>query len=470
MTDPQARVIDHLSRGAEKRIETHVSLVFLKGNRAIKLKKAIKFPYLDYSTVEKRRHFCEREVELNRRTAPELYLGAEPVEIDGAVEDWVVVMRRFDDAALFDKLEITPIIARDIADRIAAFHDAAEVTPQYGGAAAMARIVDANKRDQENSGLDPAAIDALHAAGRAALDKVASLLDARRAEGRVRFGHGDLHLRNICLYDGKPTLFDGIEFDDAIACVDVLYDLAFLLMDLEHRGRRDVANRVLNRYLARRDEIAGLAAMPLFLACRAGIRAHTNKDPSYLDLAARLLESPAPRLIAVGGLSGSGKSTLAEAIAPGIGRAPGAVVLRSDVIRKRLLDKDPEARLGPEGYTPEMSHRVYDSVRKQAAVALAAGASVIADAVHARPEERAAIEAVAQRAGVTFVGLWLDAAPEVLASRVRERENDASDATVEVVREQLSYDTGAIAWRRLDASPDLAVTMDRARDALARPG
>ena len=443
--------------------------MFLTADRAIKLKKAVKFPYLDYSTVEKRRHFCEREVELNRRTAPELYLGVEPVEIDGVVEDWVVVMRRFGDAVLFDKLEITPLIARDLADRIAAFHDAAQVTPQYGGAAAMARIVDANKRDQENAGLDPAKIDALHASCRSALADVTALLDARRTDGRVRYGHGDLHLRNICLFDGKPTLFDGIEFDDAIACVDVLYDLAFLLMDLEHRGRRDVANRVLNRYLARRDEIAGLAALPLFLACRAGIRAHTNKDPSYLDLAARLLDSPRPRLIAVGGLSGSGKSTLAEAIAPEIGRAPGAVTLRSDVIRKRLLGKDPEARLGPEGYTPEMSRRVYDAVREQAAAALATGASVIADAVHARPEERAAIEAVARRAGVDFAGLWLEAAPEVLASRVRGRENDASDATVEVVREQLSYDTGAIAWRRLDASPDLAVTIDRARDALARP-
>jgi hypothetical protein len=446
-----------------------VSLVFLTAGRAIKLKKAVKFPYLDYSTIEKRRHFCEREVELNRRTAPELYLGVEPVEIDGIVEDWVVVMRRFDDAALFDKLDITPLIARALADRIAAFHDAAQLTPQYGGAAAMARIVDANKRDQENSGLDRAEIDALHAAGRSALADVAALLDARRADGRVRFGHGDLHLRNICLFDGKPTLFDGIEFDDAIACVDVLYDLAFLLMDLEHRGRRDVANRVLNRYLALRDEIAGLAALPLFLSCRAGIRAHTDKDASYLDLAAKLLDLSAPRLIAVGGLSGSGKSTLAEAMAPAIGRAPGAVVLRSDVIRKRLLGRDPEARLGPEGYTPEMSRRVYDALRDQAAVALAAGASVIADAVHARPEERAAIEAVARDAGVEFAGLWLEAAPEVLASRVRGRENDASDATVEVVREQLSYDTGALSWRRLDASTDVAVTLDRARDALARP-
>ena len=467
---PQARVIERLSRGAEERFETHVSLVFLTGDRAVKLKKAVKFPYLDYSTIEKRRHFCEREVELNKRTAPDLYLGAEPVEIDGIVEDWVVVMRRFDNAALFDKLEITPRIARDLADRIAAFHDVAEVTPQYGGAEAMGRIVDANRRDQENSGLDHAKIAALHTACRSALADVAALLDARRAGGCVRFGHGDLHLRNICLFDGRPTLFDGIEFDDSIACVDVLYDLAFLLMDLEHRGRRDVANRVLNRYLARRDELAGLAALPLFLSCRASIRAHTNKDATYLDLAARLLDSAPPRLIAVGGLSGSGKSTLAEAIAHDIGRVPGAVVLRSDVIRKRLLGRDPEARLGAEGYTAELSCRVYDAMREQAATALAAGVSVIADAVHARPDERVAVEAVARRAGVDFAGLWLEAAPEVLASRVRGRENDASDATVEVVREQLSYDTGAITWRRLDASPDLAVTVDRARDALARPG
>jgi predicted kinase len=210
--------------------------------------------------------------------------------------------------------------------------------------------------------------------------------------------------------------------------------------------------------------------MPLFLACRAGIRAHTNKDKSYLNLADRLLATSPPRLIAIGGLSGSGKSTLAEALAPGIGTAPGAVVLRSDVIRKRLLGRDPEARLGPDGYRPEVTERVYEAIRTQAAAALGAGASVIADAVHARGGERSAIEAVARRAGVPFDGLWLEARPEVLASRVRERENDASDATVEVVRAQLSYDTGPIAWRRVDASPDLADTVARARDLLARPG
>ena len=468
--DPQSRVIEHLSRGAVGRFETHVSIVFLTGERALKLKKAVKFPYLDYSTIEKRKFFCEREVELNRRTAPQLYLGAEPVTIDGKVEDWVVVMRQFDNDTLFDKLDITPAIARDLADRIAAFHDAAEITPGFGGEREMARIIEANARDQRGAGLDSKEIESLRIASHVALEKCAAVLDARRVCGCVRFCHGDLHLRNICMWDGKPTLFDGIEFDDRIASIDVLYDLAFLLMDLEHRGRRDIANRILNRYLARRDEIAGLACLPLFLACRAGIRAHTNKDKSYLDLAVALLGSPPPRLIAIGGLSGTGKSTLAAALAPQLGGAPGAVVLRSDVIRKRLCGAEPEARLGPEGYKPEVTRRVYETIRTSAAAALGAGQCVIADAVHARPDERDGIEAVGRAAGAPFLGLWLEAGPEALASRVSGRENDASDATVEVVREQLSYDTGPIAWRRLDASQDLAATLARAHKLLVGQG
>ena len=469
----QNEVVAWLSRpesygiaGEVTKIETHISIVFLAGERAYKLKKAIKFPYLDYSTIEKRREFCEKEVTLNRRTAPELYIAAEPVRIGGEIKDWVVVMRRFDSDALFDKLEITPALARDLADRIAAFHDAAEITPEHGGAATIARVIDGNRRDQENAGLDRDAIAALHAACHAALARNAALLDRRRAAGRVRRCHGDLHLRNICLYDGKPTLFDGIEFDDAIACIDVLYDLAFLLMDLEHRGRRDLANLILNRYLAWHDEIEGVAALPLFMACRAGIRAHTNKDRSYLDLAIRLLQPGAPMLIAVGGLSGSGKSSVAAALAPFLGVAPGALVPRSDVIRKRLMGIEPEARLGSEAYTSEMTGRVYARLRECANIGIRAGYVVIVDAVHARPEEREAIEAVADQAGVPFLGLWLEAAPEALASRVRERENDASDATVEVVRVQLGYDLGPIAWRRLDASQDLAATVARARKLL----
>ena len=182
----------------------------------------------------------------------------------------------------------------------------------------------------------------------------------------MRRGHGDLHLRNVCLFEGRPTLFDCLEFSDELASVDVLYDLAFLLMDLEHRGLADFANLVLNRYLDLTGEDDGLAAMPLFLSLRAAIRAHVTaaameraaqpgakpamgaEARSYLDLCARLLRPRSCRLVAIGGLSGTGKSTLAAALAPSL----GARVLRSDVIRKRLFDVAPETRLPASAYTP----------------------------------------------------------------------------------------------------------------------
>ena len=228
---------------------------------------------------------------------------------------------------------------------------------------------------------------------------LAELLDRRRAAGKVRHCHGDLHLRNICLLDGKPTLFDCLEFDEALASIDVLYDLAFLLMDLEHRGLGHFANRVFNRYLDRSEEDDGLAAMPFFLSLRAAIRAHVTATAlehaahaaagakmacdarRYLGLAERFLQPQPCRLVAIGGLSGTGKSTLAAGLAPELGLRPGARVLRSDVTRKLLLGVDPEERLPATAYTRETSARVYDALRRKAAMGLAAGYTVIIDAV-----------------------------------------------------------------------------------------
>ena len=253
--------------------------------------------------------------------------------------------------------------------------------------------------------------------------RIGALLEARRAAGKVRRCHGDLHLRNICLVDGEPTLFDCLEFSEALASIDVLYDLAFLLMDLEHRGLTGLANRVLNRYLDRTGEDHGLAAMPLFMSLRAGIRAHVTatalaqaKSPQkardmaaearrYLDLAHHVLAPQPRRLVAIGGPSGSGKSTLAMGLAPELGLRPGARVLRSDVARKLLLGAAPETRLAADAYTPEITRRVYDALCEKAATALAAGYSAIIDAVSLAPAERRTFAEVARRAGVPFSGL-----------------------------------------------------------------
>jgi aminoglycoside phosphotransferase family enzyme/predicted kinase len=505
--DAQREVIEFLSRpeafgaGPVERIETHASIVFLAGERAWKLKRAVRYSYLDYSTPEKRREACEAELALNRRTAPGLYLevrairrgadGGLTLAAEGEPVDWLLVMRRFPQEALFDRMAqrgaLTPALMRDLADAIAAFHDAAEATRDFGGREGMEAMVagnTANLRLGVPELFAAEAVEALDAASRAAVAAQAALLERRRLDGRVRHCHGDLHLGNICLVDGKPTLFDGIEFNPAIANVDVLYDLSFLLMDLEHRGLGGLGSLVFNRYLDRREEGDGLPALPLFLSVHAAIRAHVGMAAArrasgeaadrqaaaaraYLDLAARLLRPAPPLMVAIGGLSGTGKSTLARALAPCLGAVPGARVLRSDVIRKRLCGRAPEERLPPEAYRPDMDGQVYRAQLAAAGEALAAGQAVILDAVFGRPGEREAAAGLAAALGVPFAGLWLEADAAVLEARIAARRDDASDATVAVVRRQLERDPGPIGWPRLAAGGSLEVLAAAARDAIA---
>ncbi|MCP5368173.1 MAG: AAA family ATPase [Hyphomicrobiales bacterium] len=515
IVEDQGKVIGFLSGpaafgadpgAAVERVETHISLVFLCGARVLKLKRAVRFPFLDFSTADLRRAACDAEVAVNRRTAPGLYRGVHAItrEADGTLAldgagapvDWVVAMHRFDQDTLFDRLAQRGALDRhmmeDLAETIAGFHLEAEVCAGFGGRAGIENVLDGNARTFDEcapGNLDESKVAALEAMSRAFLQVLGRRLDTRRDAGWVRHCHGDLHLRNVCLVDGRATLFDAIEFNPGFANIDVLYDLAFLLMDLDHRGRRRLANVVLNRYL---DHLAlhgrpgdgGLAAMPLFLAVRAAIRAHVGAstansldDPdaaaaardearAYLDLALTYLAPPPPRLVAVGGLSGSGKSRMAREIAPFVGGAPGARVLRSDVLRKRLAGVGPLTRLAPAHYGAEASRAVYDRLMDEAVAVAETGHSVIVDAVFARPEERAAAEAAAVRAGVPFAGLWLQAPPEVMVARVTARQNNASDADAGVVRRQLGYDLGDIAWPVVDSDAPRNRTLARGRKIL----
>lgn len=504
MKDDQQPVIAFLSEPSSygpaiervEIIQTHISLVFLAGVHAYKLKRAVQYPYLDFSTTEHRRRACEAELALNRRTAPTLYLEVRALtrRADGSIGfagaglalDWVVVMRRFEQSVLFEALAQTgglsaPLMYQ-LAGHIADFHAIAERRYDCGSAAALAAIVETNHRCliERRAGFARERIDEIRENSLQRLAVSGGLLDRRRAAGKVRRCHGDLHLRNICLLDGKPTLFDCLEFSDALASIDVLYDLAFLLMDLEERGLTAFANIVLNRYLDLTNEDDGLAAMPLFLSLRAAIRAHVTaaamdnlagaeRRPQmavearrYLELAARLLRPPPCRLVAVGGLSGSGKSTLAAALAP----AMGARVLRSDVIRKHLFGVAPETPLPAIAYTPEVSGRVYDALRQKAAAALGAGYSVIIDAVSLKPEERQSFAAVANAAFVPFSGVWLAASAAAMERRLRARHSDASDASPEVLAQQLRRDKGTIDWAVIDASAGSETCLAAARHAL----
>jgi uncharacterized protein len=273
------------------------------------------------------------------------------------------------------------------------------------------------------------------------------------------------------LIEGEPVLFDAIEFDAAFAVTDILYDLAFLVMDLWERGLRDDANRLLNRYITGAPDpgltIDGLAAFPVFLALRAAIRAkiaaarwrdaagkteHGTAACAYFAAAERFL-APAPTLlVAIGGLSGTGKTSLAAHLAPQIGRAPGALHLRSDVERKRLVGVAETDSLPDSAYTPEAAVIVYCHLQCLAERGLQAGQSVVLDAVYGRPEEQMAASALAVRLGIPFRGLWLNAPLRLLTERVAARRGDASDATPAVVAAQLATGFSAPGWIGLDAT------------------
>jgi len=504
ITEDQSAVVSFLSSptapsgAAVERIDTHASIVFLAGERAWKLKRAVKYDYLDYSTADRRRCMCESEVRINRRTAPALYRGVTAVtrQADGSLAiggagtpvDWLVEMARFDQGGLLDQLAESSALPLSLmgplAHAIARFHGTAECRLYHGGWDAMRRVIDGNVagfRDDGGGVLDPVKCDALAKRARLALDRSSALLDQRREDGRVRHCHGDLHLRNIVLSDNQPTLFDAIEFNDEIASIDVLYDLAFVLMDLWRRGLRRHANALWNGYLAETGDLNGLPLMPLFLSCRAAVMAKTTATSAklqddaerrlelqaraneYLTMAADLLEPSPPSLIAVGGLSGSGKSTLAAALAPSTGAPPGAVVIRTDEIRKKQHGVKALDRLGQAAYSDEASRPVYATLMEQANKVVRGGYVSIADAVFVRSADRIAIEHVAHAAGTPFVGLWLEAPEQVLISRVEGRGPEVSDAGIDVVRQQLTYRLDSIRWHRLDASGTHEQVGDEAR-------
>ncbi len=475
-----------------ERIDTHASSVFLAGPFAYKVKQAVKYPFLDFSTLEKRKAALENELRINRRTAPDVYLdilpvtgagGALKLEGEGEPVEWVLHMRRFDQDRLYDHLaEQGALDAADmvrLAEIVADFHARADrvLTPAFAVAPLVAILADNEQALAAHPDIFPAEeVTVLARMSEATLAALTPLLKSRTASGYVRHCHGDLHLRNIVEIDGAPVLFDAIEFDDRLATIDVLYDLAFLLMDLGKRSLKAHANALLNAYLDRdgnSGNLLGLAALPLFLSMRAAVRAKVELlrseragDASaraaargeaklYFDLARAYLVPQPPRLVAIGGLSGSGKSAVARAIAPYIGSFPGAVHVRSDVERKRLFGAGPGETLPARAYAPEVSDTVYKICRKRALLALASGRAVILDAVHAKPAERTEVAELARKIGVPFTGLWLDAPPALMRQRVAARTGDVSDATPSVVDEQLGYDLGKQEFAVIDASRKL---------------
>lgn len=492
--------------GEPQRIDTHAAIVFLTRDRAYKLKRAVRLSYLDFTALESRHRACARELEVNAALAGDIYLACRPIQQLSTGEltlgpvtpartlDWVVEMRRFPEenvlANVAERGELRLEAIEDLAIRLARFHRQRPPIEIKDAAGPMGAVLESVRQSllAGKERLRPGQAETFAAGAGRALEGCSKLLNERALDGWVRRCHGDLHLGNVVLLDNRAIPFDAIEFDERIATIDVLYDLAFLVMDLLHHGLDAHANRALNRYLdyaGSGAHFAGLAAMAFFIALRAGVRAMVALDRAravqgggtrpaspnqdairHLDLAERVLQPSRPRMIAIGGLSGSGKSTVAAAIASLIGPPPGAVIVRSDVVRKQLAGVDPTERLPEAHYTREHTRQVYRTMFERARTTLAAGRSVILDAVFAAPDERTSAEALAREEDCQFSGIWLDVSEAALIERVTARHGDASDAGPGVVRHQLTYDLGPISWAVLSSAGTPEDVRRRVRDHL----
>ena len=512
-------------------IETHISWVLLTGPYAYKIKKPVDLGFLDFSTLDRRRFVCEEELRLNRRLAAPLYVAVVPITgsreaprfdhtgSGGPVIDYAVKMRQFPQEAQLDRLVDAGLLdaARldELATELAAFHDRADRAPADGPFGSPERIAGPMREnfDQIRSSFgEPAGPDAMPVDRADQLRRLQAWSEAdheahreaflqRKADGFVRECHGDLHLANMVLWEGRVLPFDCLEFDARLRWIDVMSDLAFVTMDLAKRGRPEWANRLLNAYLEATGDYAGLGVLRSYQVYRAMVRAKVaalrrrqtgergDRTRSwedycgYADLAERYTRPPSPFLLITHGLSGSGKTAVSRSLA----EAGGAVRARSDVERKRLFGLAPSARSGsaPNAglYAPEAGRRTYERLAGLAVAVLDAGCSAIIDGAFLERGQRDLLRAVAARCGVPFVILDVQAPEALMRERIRRRERegvDASEAGLAVfdrqlaAREPLGPDEAAEVVRvrtetRLDPATILAA-VSRLMAGCARPG
>lgn len=465
-----------------RRIVTHGAVIILNGDRAWKFKRPVRLRYFDFSTPRRRRDALDDELRLNRRFAPDLYVavhtirrsanGALSLDGSGEVVDHVLEMKRFDDDALLITHAhpggLSDELLQRLAVRIVALHRTSKVSADPLGAQRLQEVVDGNLASMSvfPQIIDPAAATELTDRITALVIEHRELLDERARAGQVRRCHGDLHLANVAIIDGEPTPFDCLEFDAEMATTDVLYDLAFLAMDLWARGLRHEANVVVNTYFdhadvdGRTDDERAFCLLPVMLAVRATVRAHVAaaegdvvQSREYFSLARRFTESHTPRLIAIGGGSGTGKSTIARAIGGSVDPAPGARILRTDVLRKRLSGVSMDDELPRSAYSDSARAAVYAELFRLTAADLTAGMSVIADAVFGQTDQSTTISDLAEDAGVDFSGVWLELSETERISRIEHRGPDASDADAAVARRQTeTLELPGRRWRRVDAA------------------
>ncbi len=497
---------------APRLIETHISWVILAGEFAYKIKKPLELGFLDFSSLDKRQHYCAEEIRLNRRLAPDIYLAVVPIggssesprmECSGPVLEWAVKMRAFPAEATLDREpEISTEQIDAIADRIAEFHAGIAIAPadsDYGTPEKVIEPIAMNFLQLHKLLPLPgdaalaSLLDRLQSWSQAEGVRLAGHFAARKAGGCIRECHGDLHLGNIAWVDsgiplsspafplckrgskgdlatrtspppaepppsppfskgGVPLIFDALEFNPALNHIDVTSEIAFLAMDLHHRGRDDLAWRLLNRYLEQTGDIAGLAALPYYQVYRAMVRAKVaaiqasqastnfNECLTYLALADRLAHARRPALVLMHGVSGAGKTWLSQHLLEQL----GAIRLRSDVTRKRLFGLQPlqDSSAIPGGiYTPDASARTLAALLDAARSLLAAGFLTLVDATFIHRSWRAPFQALAEEMGITWQIVSVEAPSEVLQARIAQRRqsgNDASEADQEVLAAQLA--------------------------------
>ncbi len=455
-----------LQTGPVRLVETHISWVLLTDRHAYKLKKPLRLPFVDFSTLNARRRFCEEELRLNRRLAPSVYLDVVEVRDsargpsfggDGTVLDVAVKMLRFNDGALWsDRLaagELAPSDVDQLAQRLADFHrDVAVASVQSGfGSPAVhervtGRLIDAiNAWHAGHAAAATTARDwpALRAWLHEQLLTLAPLFEARRRDGRVRECHGDLHLANLLQLGDEATAFDGIEFDPELRWIDVLNDIAFVAMDLMAHGERGLAFRFVDAYLEATGDYEGLPALRFYLAGRALVRAQVaaivetqgGHAPSgcgtadYLAVAMRMAREPEARLAITHGLPGSGKSFVSQ----GLLEAAGALRVRSDVERKRLFglgaSQSSQGRVAAGIYDSASTAHTYARLLEVARIALVAGWPAIVDAAFLLAAERSNFAALAEELCVPFAILDCRAALPLLRQRLERRKSSGSDAS-----------------------------------------
>ncbi|MGO1462850.1 MAG: AAA family ATPase [Oleiphilaceae bacterium] len=458
-------------------IETHISQVILTGQYAYKIKKPMDFGFLDFSTLARRKHFCEEELRLNSRLAEPLYLEVLPITgtpeqpvIGGEGEpfEYLLKMHQFRQNQLFDHLQETgalkPELLSSLAKQVAGFHSNLEPVPDHkplGTPEAVYAGMQENF-DQIRPMIDDPALlsqlENLEAWTQTTFERHRDLIAQRKNDGFVRECHGDLHLANITIYDGKVTVFDCIEFSDPFRCIDVINDLAFLLMDLESRREYALANLVLNTYLEYRDDFSALPLLPLYKAYRALVRGKialfTRANPAlseeekaelmqrysdYAQLAEDYSNIPNRYVLATVGLSASGKTCVSAALSGEL----GLIRLRSDIERKRLhglapLD-DSQSPTGGLMYTEEANQKTYQRLAVLASDLLSAGLPVIVDAACLKEKERALFAAVAESQGVPFALIHCEAPDDLRKEWVRKRKGDASEATIDLLDKQKSW-------------------------------